>query len=217
MIRDSDSESLRSQVCKLLDKDAMLRPKALCEVMNLTYNERSAKTLTTYKSYWKALHNVKTDYGEEYRARRNLQKLTLVEAAYIAGIIDGEGCLTIHSKPSISLKKARSGRHFDIRLQIVNTNEPLMQWLCSKIGGYIYGKAKRLPNEKPIFRLTLYSNGCRWLLPQIKPFLIVKEQECSLILQALGVIETGKTQQHDHIRSLQLQIWHLHGGRWKHK
>src|SRR3990167_4655443 len=71
-----------------------------------------------------------------------IQKLSPAELGYIAGIIDGEGCI------NISVKKQRQGESLTCRLTIGNTNEELLKTIQEWIGGDIYTAKIRYP-EKP--------------------------------------------------------------------
>lgn len=209
--------SLRQQVFKILEKYHDLKPKELCRLIGLKYDSQIAKTLSIWKSQWKRLTGINCSPEEEYASRYGLRPLTISEASYIAAIIDGEGCLSVYSRPSRRKDEARSGRNFGIRLQIVNTNRELIEWLQRKIGGYIFDKMKRLPNEKQIFNLCLNSKGVRWLIPQVMGFSVGKGREFGIVKKALDLIGSGKPQKYEEVRLLQQELWQLHGQRREHR
>jgi hypothetical protein len=139
--------------------------------------------------------------------------LSKENAAYIAGIIDGEGCLSIYNTTVRSkghLRSAKSGRSFCTRLQIVNTNSEIISWVHERIGGNVFCNRKRLPHERPIYCLTLNSNGLRWLLPQILKYAVGKRNEIEIVVKALGIIQTGKPQQYSAVASLEAELKSLH-------
>lgn len=101
-------------------------------------------------------------------------------AAYIAGIVDGEGSLTIHAQ-----KEPSGIYHFHAKLSISNTNEKLMIWLKNNLLiGYSY-KTKRKQPHNDVYTYTISANGLRWLLPQIRPYLVLKKEQADLILEYL--------------------------------
>jgi len=99
--------------------------------------------------------------------------MTAVQAAYIAGIVDGEGCIEINYI------------HPHIRMQLANTNFELVTWLC-RFGGKIYYPRVTNPKWKPqaywsvVRRLEVAS-----LLSQIEPHLIVKRERAAEALALL--------------------------------
>lgn len=63
-------------------------------------------------------------------ALAGLSTLSESEWGYLAGIIDGEGCITVKCQPNMT--------GLSIRLQINNTNLALILWLQERVPGYVY-------------------------------------------------------------------------------
>ena len=112
-----------------------------------------------------------------WHARYGMQQapdavLTEAEKAYIAGILDGEGYVTVLHSRSQTLS-----------VNINNNNEALMRWLTERVGGRYYARrpAKRASFH---FQWSISSRMCRWLLPQVLPYLIVKRRHAELLLEA---------------------------------
>ena len=74
--------------------------------------------------------------------------MTSVEAAYIAGLFDGEGCVTCKKKPT---KRAdRNGKVYNqwyIRCEITMTDKEVISWIHEVLG---FGWSRR----KEIFKKT---------------------------------------------------------------
>ena len=108
--------------------------------------------------------------------------MTREEGAYLAGIIDGEGCLSVTSNLA-------SGQRFIPYLSIVNTSEELMSRLHELIGG---GSVQRKKGKKDYYKdcfvLTVRSNKLREILPLVIDFLIVKREQGQLVLSLLQLI-----------------------------
>jgi hypothetical protein len=91
--------------------------------------------------------------------------------AYIAGLMDGEGCLTTQND--------------SFRLQIAMTDEPVIRWL-SEIGGTV-SLRKIYGNRKQCWRwLVMAQSEVHQLLSALLPFLRVKK---NLARRALEHIE----------------------------
>lgn len=108
-----------------------------------------------------------------------MRRLTKVEWAYVAGILDGEGCLGVYR-----------GRRaaFEPHLSITNTNEDLILWLQRRIGGRIaITRPVRSGSCKPVLRLHVGKivdmvHVCRACLP----YLVTKWGLAELLIQFQG-------------------------------
>jgi len=101
------------------------------------------------------------------------------ELAYMAGIIDGEG--TIYLQRQIR----NSYLSWYPRLQVCNTNAPVMKWIHSRFGGHLYGKDRSKHNKNWKYQYQWYTNRKIMdnLLPKILPYLIIKKEHAQLILE----------------------------------
>jgi len=112
------------------------------------------------------------------------QALTLTEAAYLAGMIDADGTITLTKTKNNS----RNTSYIYPKVMIYNTNENLMKWIVSKLGGkYIisvkkgHGKAK-----KDCYRYDVYGREKQIaFLEKIIPFMIIKKDRATLVKKYL--------------------------------
>ena len=95
------------------------------------------------------------------------------EKAYIAGIVDGEGTVTLmkHHKnempaPSVS---------------VANNNLKLLKYLKKRIGGVIVSKKKYKPHHNDSYAWSVKQDRALSFLKEIKKYLIVKRQQAELI------------------------------------
>jgi hypothetical protein len=103
-----------------------------------------------------------------------LRKLALAEWAYLAGILDGEGCLTVQ----------KIHKSYQFRVSISNTNTQLIAFLSELF------VAKPLPSNKhqkhPFWKQLYAVNIPRCdvipFLEGVMPFLIVKKEVAELVL-----------------------------------
>jgi len=106
--------------------------------------------------------------------------LTDVEKAYLAGFIDGEGCLTIKNGGP----NCPNGR---IQLNIYNTNEVILRYIRDKVGfGCVYvgtKEGKYNSKAKTCWRYEVAACQCFVLLSSLLPYLRVKREQAELLLQ----------------------------------
>jgi len=98
--------------------------------------------------------------------------------AYLAGIIDGEGCLTIGA--------GRKGKvtNYNSIIMIASTNEKLIQWLQTNFGGNYYkaGRVSEKWKQAYIWRF-LKKKDIEQLLLAVLPYLIIKREQAILLLE----------------------------------
>ena len=98
------------------------------------------------------------------------------QLAYIAGVFDGEGCLIIG-------KYNRGNKNLSYRayMAIANTHVPMLEYIQGLIGGKIVEQGK----DKQCFSLSLTTNAIRKWLPQLVPFMVVKQKQAEVLLSFL--------------------------------
>ena len=103
--------------------------------------------------------------------------------AYFAGIVDGEGCITIVSNGQIDKKQKMALTAPNKRLQftIANTDKSLMDWLLINFGGAFTMHANRSPKDSSRRVLDSYEWRCNSisnaypLLIRLEKYLVVKK------------------------------------------
>ncbi|MCC9609491.1 LAGLIDADG family homing endonuclease [Blastopirellula sp. JC733] len=104
--------------------------------------------------------------------------------AYLAGLIDGEGTLTIRK----SHRAHRQGRvTYNAMATIPSTNYSLLNRIMGWTGGVIREKLKRSDNHKQCFELHLGPTELRQILPGLKPLLLLKQSQAKLLMEHLEV------------------------------
>jgi len=104
---------------------------------------------------------------------RKIQGMTEVEAAYLAGIIDGEGTLTLAHRKRNEMSGWES---IEPHISITNTDINLMQHLSNLLGVPFYAtKGKRSRKWKPSFVISVSAFvEIEALLTRLLPYLIIK-------------------------------------------
>ena len=115
---------------------------------------------------------------------RNFRKdQTLENWAYLAGIIDGEGCFYIGT---VSYKKKNTSNNFHSIISIANTEIALINWLDNIFGKasdgrYRYTSKKAF--ERPTYRWSTSGSLLDYILPNIYPYLVIKQKHCEIMME----------------------------------
>ena len=99
---------------------------------------------------------------------------TTAELAYLAGIIDGEGCFCLHRRRGTLIGSTQ--------LQIGNTDLRLLQWVSQHFGGSVKLEKRQNLHHKPVWRWTSTAEALETLTRAVLPFLIVKREQAELLL-----------------------------------
>lgn len=104
----------------------------------------------------------------------NASLLTETEAAYIAGIFDGEGCV------SLWLRRKRT---VAVSVMITNTDANLINWLHEKLGGNVWTRT-RTGKYKTVYRWDVRGGrSAIEFLSRIRPYLIVKAKQADIAMR----------------------------------
>lgn len=119
--------------------------------------------------------------------------LTKEQSAYLAGLVDGEGCLDFYKT---SNKSCTRGFTFVARMTITNTNLEALISIAQEIGiGKITKKPRDGNKRKDAYNLFYSPREVRVLLPFIIPYLRMKKKQAELLLNFLGQSHWGKNGQ----------------------
>lgn len=97
-------------------------------------------------------------------AYKTVAPLTRTDAAYIAGLIDGEGTVT--------LTRRHRNENRQLAVTISNTEKPLLEYVLRTVGaGKITTKRVARIHHTPSFTYAIYNRQALTLLEQIHSFL----------------------------------------------
>ena len=99
------------------------------------------------------------------------RKPTATDIAYIAGIIDGEGCIMIR----------RDGKHTNshsVVLYITNSDFGILKFIKERFGGSIYNQGRAV--NKVIFQYSVGSKKAITLLKAVEKFSFSKKRQIKL-------------------------------------
>lgn len=109
--------------------------------------------------------------------------LTDLEAAYLAGIIDGEGTIGIYGV-------TRNPGYYYLRLIIPNTSEVLIDTLRRWIGGAKAAVKQRDPMCAPAWQLVLTQQRAARVIRVCRPYLIVRSRQADVALDFIDEFES---------------------------
>ena len=97
------------------------------------------------------------------------------EKAYMAGIIDGEGTVT--------LSRAHANEMPAPKVSVANNSLQLLNWIKDKAGsGVIIKRTKREPQHGIQYVIDISDNAALTLLAEIKEYLMIKKSHAELLL-----------------------------------
>ena len=112
--------------------------------------------------------------------------MTSTERAYLAGIIDGEGC--VEFKWADRIRRDRKGhptyRTFICRLEVPQVDKRLIDWLMeiTKEGSRDIKRYPSHPAWHDQHRWRVGYHGVYRVLRQVYPYLIIKKQKAKLVI-----------------------------------
>jgi hypothetical protein len=116
-----------------------------------------------------------------------MREMSEVEKAYIAGLMDGEGCITIMKS---SPKRRAISPSYRIAIEIGMTDGGQMNY-CQRITGIGYitrAKVYSRPNCRDRWQWTIPKNDVLDLLPGIYPYLVLKKPQAALALESIDKV-----------------------------
>lgn len=100
-----------------------------------------------------------------------MSKLT---ASYLAGLLDGEGCLDI---------RKRQDKYYVARVRITMVDEEMILWLKNSFGGNIHHREFKNSNCRDAYTWTVEGRQVVPILEKVKPYLRLKKQQAEILLE----------------------------------
>ena len=112
--------------------------------------------------------------------------MTETERAYIAGILDGEGHMSIQYQ---LYGPNKPGGHYKAVMAITGTHRGMLEWVQERVGGKIYAKSQGTEDgrQKPHYQLVI--NRKEWflaMLDAVEPYLIIKKRHAAVMRRFLA-------------------------------
>ena len=112
------------------------------------------------------------------------------ELAYIAGLLDADGCFYANSY----LRKGRNCTSLTVRIQVTNTYLPVLEWVREIVGaGHISSYNDNNSSHKVVYAWILNGHSpIEQFLQGVLPYLIIKKEQAELMLAYVqGRIDKG--------------------------
>jgi hypothetical protein len=102
---------------------------------------------------------------------------------YLAGIIDGEGCICIYASRRKSPRTGNPYLHYGLGISVYQQDLRLMKWLVFHFGGQYYRHPmKKEHNDGYSWHASTGKNGEQFILSLI-PYLMLKQEQAKLALE----------------------------------
>ena len=127
---------------------------------------------------------------ESLRNKKTMDQIVAspIEWAYLAGIIDGEGCVdAIESKPRTRYNVSPC---FRIRLCVTNTSERLIVWIHDHFSGQInlHHWPGQYKSTKNCWRVIWTGGTAEKILRGCLPYMIVKKHQAELAFKLRAMV-----------------------------
>lgn len=134
------------------------------------------------------------------------KKWTIEKLSYLAGIIDGEGsiCIEIQSR---SVRWNRKCDYYSLRLLVINTNLPLLNWIQENFGGTIRERPK-VENRRLCYRWNIFSHNAAEILKACQPYMIVKKAHTNVFIEFTSTMTKANSRLSDEMLSYRKDLYH---------
>lgn len=157
-------------------------PKKELKRMYLTKRMTTLEISKFYGCNEETVRNYLIEYGIKRRRDaprfiKSVKKLTRLQASYFAGIVDGEGTITI-------AKSTRSIGGLTPLFSVANTDKKLIDWLMKNVGGKVTASQPKNKKWKIKYRWYSYTivDVCA-LINMVYPYLIIKKENAKRVLK----------------------------------
>ena len=110
-------------------------------------------------------------FAPEYSLNEN--GLSELDRAYLAGVIDADGCIGIY----------RNGTGTKLILQISSSSTKLMNWLVARLGKNIITYQPQNPKRQLVRNWIIRGSEAKAVLAQVSPYLIIKRKQAKLAIE----------------------------------
>ena len=102
------------------------------------------------------------------------------EQAYIAGILDGEGHISIYGRSDLHKRGTKSIARFTLRVNVCMTSESVIRWLHVTTGLGHFSTHVRSDHFRTLYSWRVSSREAATLLAEVRQFLILKKRHAEI-------------------------------------
>ncbi len=97
-----------------------------------------------------------------------------IDIIYLAGIVDGEGCINI-------VKYHKDNRYrYRLQLRVTNTNKELVDWIKDRCGGWITSRSRG--SQRVVYEWVVTDQQAEYILEGMIDYLIIKRDRANIAL-----------------------------------
>jgi len=112
------------------------------------------------------------------------------QAAYLAGLIDGDGYIGILRRRAPRL---RVGYAYQAHVEVSSVFEEFLRGIQEMVGSGCWKRMQRgYKSHRPVYHVTFTPNTVRWLLPLLIPHLRLKKAQAIMVLEYLSKVKRGR-------------------------
>ena len=120
------------------------------------------------------------------------------DLAWTAGIVDGEGCISLHT-----VTTSKGNQCYVLRLDVTNTNLLMLNRLQELFGGNIIAGQRVAEHHKDVWHWQVASKNAERVLSQIESYLVNKREECKVGLLSRTLMQKqGSNKVNPHTQKL---------------
>lgn len=121
--------------------------------------------------------------------------LTSEQYAYLAGLIDGDGCVALRWRLD---PKCKTGRTACPQLIVVSKDMWFLEKLKTVYGGRLNRQGKcNFSDGSQVWSLRFSPNEMRELLPHLIPHFVLKQEEAKLLLEGINITVRHRFKDYD--------------------
>jgi len=128
-----------------------------------------------------------------YEILRKIGESDAQDLAYMAGLVDGEGCIHINHT-NIGSKK--STLNYCLRITVGNTDIKMLKFCKKKFGGNLHKRSPRknpnITGRLPSYKWYLCGKNAGKLVELIFPYLITKKEKAKIALEFMKTFEENR-------------------------
>jgi len=127
---------------------------------------------------------------------KNMSIMSKLTASYLAGLIDGEGCL------DFGTQKTESKIYYRPRIRITMVDKKMIEWLQKSFGGGFETRIFKDSNCRTAYTWNLSGYKLKPFLLKICPYLKLKKPQCIVLLKKIKLQEIHKNKMKGNPRCL---------------
>ena len=109
-----------------------------------------------------------------------MHNLSDAEKGYLAGLIDGEGSISIVRATTGYNRKSRRIHH-QLRVSVYNTDINMVEWVKSRVGfGHIARRKQQSERHKPSYQYQVCALKALEILRAVHPYLVTKKRQAEV-------------------------------------